>query len=363
MNNLIDRKSSIPLYLQLSDILLQEIERGTWAADQQIPTEPALSRRFDVARGTLRQALAKLETDGYLRRERGRGTFVNELAGRQGTAADRQLAFVVPYVRDSFATTILSGVERYATQHGWSVIFRHVENDPLYQRRLLQELMSGPLSGVILYPVESHSSEPLRRASQSGFPLVMIDRYVLGVHADYVVADNFGGALRAVQHLIALNHERIGFVSWRDDASSIAQRQTGYRQAMAEAGLVVDDATMTCEVPSYPDIAPDALYPFLTRSPRPTAVFAANDQIAVAVYRVARELGLRIPQDLALVGFGNLEFTSQLDVPLTTVSMPALDMGYMAARTLIQRAGNAALPIQRLILPTELVIRQSCGGA
>jgi LacI family transcriptional regulator len=132
---------------------------------------------------------------------------------------------------------------------------------------------------------------------------------------------------------------------------------------MAEAGLVVDDSAMTCEVPSYPDIAPDALYPFLTRTPRLTAVFAANDQIAVAVYRVARELGLRIPQDLALVGFGNLDFTSQLDVPLTTVSMPALDMGYMAARTLIQRAGNAALPIQRMIMPTELVIRQSCGGA
>lgn len=364
MNTEINRNSNIPLYLQLSEILLGEIKLGKWAVDSQIPTEPELSERFDVARGTVRQALAKLESDGYLRRERGRGTFVNEVMLRRvlTPTAERQLVFVVPYVRDSFVTTILSGVERFATQQGWSVIFRHVENDPLYQKNMLQELIASAPAGIILYPVDSTSTEAVRRVVQSGFPIVLVDRYVYGLTTDYVVADNFGGALSAMQHLIHLKHTRIGFVTWRDEATSLAHRQTGYRQAMSEAGLTVDDATMICEVPSYPDIATEPLYDFLTRTPRLSAVFAANDQIGMAVYRVAREIGLRIPQDLAIVGFGDLDFTTQLDVPMTTIQLSAFDMGYNAARLLIDRATNPNRPLQRVILPTSLVVRQSCGA-
>ena len=117
-----------------------------------------------------------------------------------------------------------------------------------------------------------------------------------------------------------------------------------------------------CEVEGYPSVAVEPLREFLAQSPRVRAVFAVNDQLALAVYKSARELGLRIPDDLAVVGFDNLDFTMHLDVPLTTVEQPAQEMGYQAVEALVRRMNGAATTYQQIILPTRLIIRHSCGA-
>ncbi len=363
MNTPLQRDSGVPLYAQVSEILVQRILNGEWQPGISLPAEPELCEEFGVARGTLRQALSKLENMGYLRRERGRGTFVadrNKRSRSQGLSG-KQIAFIVPYVRDSFIPEILLGVERAAGEQDLSVTFKHVENDYHQQAEVLETLAGQGLAGVVLYPVDSIHAEPMKHLSYAGFPIVLVDRYLSGVATDYVMSDHFGGAVHAMQHLIELGHKCIGFAYWRDPAISMEHRKAGYIQALAEA-QIAHDASLVCEVEGYPTVDLDSLRAFLTDHRDLTAVFAANDQIALAVYQAARELDIRIPHNLALVGFDNLDFTMHLDVPLTTVKQSAYDIGRRAVETLLARIKHPSSPRRQVIIPTELIIRQSCGS-
>jgi DNA-binding LacI/PurR family transcriptional regulator len=363
MNDLLQRGSGIPIYLQLSDILLQRILSGEWQPGSSLPAEPELCEEFGVARGTIRQALSRLENEGVIQRERGRGTFViwNNGHPRSPGLSGSQIAFVVPYVRDSFVPTILLGVEQAAAEQGLSVTFKHVGNDPSRQMEVLDILASQRLAGVVLFPVDSTPDDVLVRFIHSGYPVVFADRYLRGVACDYVMSDHFGGALRAAQHLIQLGHRRIGFVSWSDPAISLEHRAAGYQRALAEAGLPYDPA-LSRLVESFPVVALDPICGFLTQYPDVTAIVAANDQIALGVYRAARQVGRNIPYDLALVGFDDLDFTAHLDVPLTTVAQQTQEIGRTAVHMLVKRIRQPVGDWQQVVLPTRLVIRQSCGA-
>ncbi len=364
VNTPLQRESGIPLYAQVSEILTQRILDGEWPPGASLPAEPELCAEFGVARGTLRQALSKLESLGYLRRERGRGTFVADRDERalSQCLSGNQIGFVVPYVRDSFVPGILLGVERAAAEHDLSVTFKHVENDYRRQAEVLENLAEQGLAGVVLYPVDSVHIEPMKHLAAAGYPIVLVDRYLRGVAIDYVMSNHFGGTMQVMQHLIALGHERIGFVSWRDPAISMEHRKAGYVQALAEA-QIAHDPDRVCEVEGYPTVDSESLQRFLADHSDLTAVFAANDQIALALYQVARKAGVRIPHDLALVGFDNLDFTMHLDVPLTTVEQPAFDIGWQAVETLLARIKDPSRPRQQVIVPTRLVVRCSCGAS
>ena len=360
---MLQRDGGVPLYLQISEILKRRILSGEFPPGSSLPAEPDLRKEFGVARGTIRQALSKLETEGFVRREQGRGTFViwgDKRPQAQGLSGN-QIGFVVPYVRDSFVSTILLGVESAASEQNLSVTFKHVQNSPKRQSEVLQELVDQRLAGILLYPVNSERDETILRLLKSKYPLVMVDRYLRGVMTDWVMSDHFGGALRATQHLIELGHKRIGLVSWRDPSVSLDHRAAGYRLALIEMGLAFDP-DLTCVVESYPSIVIEPLCAFLSAESGVTAIFAVNDQIALAVYQAARRLNLRIPDDLALVGFDNLDFTQHLDVPLTTVEQPAFDIGRHAVEALVGRIDHPAMAPQQIIVPTRLIIRESCGA-
>jgi DNA-binding LacI/PurR family transcriptional regulator len=136
-------------------------------------------------------------------------------------------------------------------------------------------------------------------------------------------------------------------------------RRAGYRQALLEAGLMTDP-DLEWEVEGYPEIDLQALTRRLSSTNRPDAIFTGNDQLALAIQRVARSLGLSIPRDLALVGFDNLEISAQLEIPLTTIAQPAFEMGKTAGKLVICKISNKDACIKQHILPTELIVRQSC---
>jgi DNA-binding LacI/PurR family transcriptional regulator len=255
----------------------------------------------------------------------------------------------------------LAGVEAAASDQGYSVTFKRADNDPERQLEVLEALFRLNLAGIVIYPVDSNHVEPVLKLMEANYPVVLVDRYLRGVPTDYVISDHFGGALRATQHLIRLGHRRIGFISWSDPSISIEHRAMGYRSALAEAGIRFDP-NFTIEVEGYPNVNVDQLCEFLSGPDRPTAIFVANDQIALATYDAARRVGVKIPDDLALVGFDNLDLSSHLDVPLTTVMQPAYDMGHVAVETLLKRINGEAEGWQQIILPTSLIVRQSCGA-
>jgi len=353
---------SPPLHIQIATIFRNRILGGEWPAGANIPPEKDLCAEFNVARGTIRQALHSLEEAGYLRREQGRGTFV-EMDWQRSIAPNAKigtghLAFVVPYVRDSSVSTILVGFQQVAQSLDFSVIFHHVNNDFEEQSKVIRRLVRDGIDGVALYPVDSDHALPLDALAERHIPLVLIDRYLKGRATDYVMTDHFGGAVRGTDYLISRGHTRVGFVTWASPAVSMEHRFIGYRRAMEERGLLItpDDV---CIVNGYPAFDLRPLIEFLSRPDRPTAIFAANDQIASAVYRAASIVGISIPTQLSVVGFDNLDLSPHLDPPLTTVAQPFIKIGSTAAEILHSRLRGERAGLQQITLSASLVERES----
>jgi LacI family transcriptional regulator len=214
---------------------------------------------------------------------------------------------------------------------------------------------------VLLFPVDATYRDPvLLQNLADGFPVVLVDHYVQGIEVDYVVSDGYGGMVRAVQHLLGLGHTNIGFVTWDVNRAGETGRYLGYQQALREWG-VEPSRHLVCLVEDYPSEDLSPLIDFLSGPHCPTAVVTLNDYLAIQVTKVCRKLGLLVPQQLAVVGFDDIDIAAQMEVPLTTVSQPIHEIGAQAVRLLYAKFQDPTQECKRIILPTHLVIRESCG--
>jgi DNA-binding LacI/PurR family transcriptional regulator len=217
------------------------------------------------------------------------------------------------------------------------------------------------IKGLIVFPVgEDAEREGIARVVKSGeIPIVLVDRYFPDLDTDYVVADNYTGGYRATEHLLILGHRRIGFVYTHASTlniTSLNQRYSGYRNAIESYGLDYDDSLVVQRTAhgGYED--------FLSRQARPDAVFAASDLEALLILRAAHKHHIRVPDDLALVGFDDLTFAHLSNPPLTTVAQPRTDIGLRASNLLIDRLEHLRATTKQIVLPTNLIVRESCGA-
>lgn len=365
--SLLSPGSPRPLYLQLADHLRRQIETGAWPPEYQLPPEIELAAQFEVGRGTVRQAMALLVNQGLLQRTAGKGTFV---AIPETRPRSQLIGMVVPYLRDSLTTDMLHGAEGILRRSGFGLVFSHSEGNLDTEKTQIETLIRQGVSGLILFPV-GVEDEPvtLSRVLPSGLPLVIVDRRLPGLTADTVVADNVGGAYRAVEHLLAVGHTRIACVTVPDRPSSVADRIRGYEQAMRDAGLLplvavplaLRDGQVRGAVPTY---TPEELAPvdqLLGVPDPPTALFCINDFVALGVMRHVIEQGKRVPADVAIVGFDDIAIAPYMPVPLTTVAQPRYEIGVQAAQLLLDQIAGAATAGREIILPTSLVVRDSSG--
>jgi LacI family transcriptional regulator len=190
-----------------------------------------------------------------------------------------------------------------------------------------------------------------------GFHVVAVDPHAGPTGMPTVDSDNFAGAVLATQHLLSLGHRRIGFLGGRPDLESARLREAGFRHAMSEAGVKVDERFV--RVGGYrPETAEGAARELLARTRRPTAIFAANDLSAIATMEVAFELGLTVPDDLSIIGFDNVPESALATVPLTTITQPLQRMGFEALRLLIDLIEGVERDTH-VRLPTQLIRRAS----
>ena len=193
-------------------------------------------------------------------------------------------------------------------------------------------------------------------------PVVAVDPHTGPAAFPTVDADNVAGAMAATQHLLDLGHRRIALLGGREDLESARLREKGFRDATAVAGIRVDPDLV--RVGGYrPESAGAPARELLSRPDRPTAVFAANDISAIRTVEVARELGLRVPEDVSVVGFDNVPESALSTPSLTTIAQPLHDIGVTALRMLVELlAGREPTP-GHVCLPTHLVVRDSTGPA
>ena len=192
-----------------------------------------------------------------------------------------------------------------------------------------------------------------------GAPVVAVDHNVGSSTLPTVDSDNLNGAVMATEHLLDLGHRRIGFLAGRPDLESARLRKRGYRPALETAGIEVDPSLI--RVGEFQvETAEEAARQLLANGGNPTAIFAANDVSAIATMSVASSIGLRVPDDLSVIGFDNVPESALSEPPLTTIEQPIQQMGFDATRLLIGLIEGEPVASTHTRLPTRLVVRGSC---
>jgi len=192
-------------------------------------------------------------------------------------------------------------------------------------------------------------------------PFVVLNRKFDEPDVSFVAADHQGAIKAAIQHLVELGHKRIGYVGQSDLEKYHSDRVAGFRQALREAGLVIGDECVR-SASREPGAGYEQMRQLLDLPSPPTAVMAIHDPLAIECLRAVTETGLRVPEDVALIGSDNLREAQATQPPLTTIHPPLAEMGQRAMEGLLLQLSDEHAPPTRLILPTKLVIRQSTAG-
>ncbi len=271
------------------------------------------------------------------------------------------LAVVVPQIANNFFAQAINGIEALAYDRGYHVsIF---QTNELYEREVahVRQAVARRVDGLLL-SLSSETSDVahLRELHAQGLPLVLFDRVAAELDVPQVVADNFGGAYAATAHLLHTGCRRIAHLTIPPHLSITRERLAGYRAALAEHGVPYDENLVRYGTFGL-DETDRLVAQLLAQEPRPDAFFTASDRLALGCLAALRRRGLRIPEDVALIGFTNLPAAELLNPALSTVTQPAQEIGRLAAERLINliERKHRAPPPGTLKLPTTLVVRAS----
>ena len=306
-----------------------------------------INDRYGVAESTFARVRGVIDELGYHA----------SLAGQ--SLRSRRTNVIGVLVRDiePFSAELLKGVGEGIHGTGYELVVFSGCGQPHdqagWERRYLARISGTLADGVILVTPGSVDAA-------AGSPVVAVDHNVRSSALPTVDSENFLGAASAVEHLLALGHRRIGFVGGRPDLESARLREAAYRHALEQAGIPVDPELVR-EGGYQPEGAREATDALLALEPRPTAIFAANDVMALAAMSTVRARGLAIPDDVSIVGFDSVPESALATPPLTTVEQPIRQMGVEAVRILTELFADPAREPERVVLPTRLVVRRSSG--
>jgi DNA-binding LacI/PurR family transcriptional regulator len=298
-------------------------------------------------KGRGRVSAATQEKVRRVARELGYRPNVAAQALRLGSS--RAVALLVPDVTNPFFARVLRGAQRAAHEAGYTVALVDTGNDRRWEEQSFEALRAGPVDGYLLFevmPPEGLSADEQVVLIESRAPRRSSVRF-----------DSEGGAAAAFEHLLELGHRRIGHLAADFDAPTFHLREDARRRVLSGAGLD-PDALPRAVTQITIDDARDAAGPLLDE--QPTAVFCDDDIVAAGLYLAARERGLRIPRDLSVIGFDDMDFARVLDPALTTVALDAELLGATAFGLLEERMGGGR-PRRPIVLPAQLVVRGSTG--
>ena len=287
--------------------------------------------------------------------------FVRNGSARQLRAGHSQhIGLVMLDVANPFFTEVARGVEDAANKAGYVVILCNSDDSVEKESHYLQVLEEQRTRGVLITPVQSDASY-LQRFRKRGIAVVLLDRPSRIKDLCSVAVDDVKGGELATAHLLEQGHERIGFVHGPLSIRQCADRQRGVLRAMRSAGKdpdqVIIDITTTAQNTREGE---ESVVKLLQTKIKPTAVFCANDLLALGLMRGLIKSGLSIPRDMALVGYDDVEFASVLSTPLTSIRQPKYELGRAAAELLIDEAHNpASHQHKHVVYQPELIVRES----
>lgn len=329
-----------------------------------------VAKRAGVSVGTVSNVITGNVSVGKRRKERvlkairELGYQPNHVARSLKLKRTKMLGMVISDITNPFFSQMVRGAEDAALKRNYLLLTFNTDDRVERERQVLSVLRSRRVDGILLVVAPgqgkpSHITETLK----AGTPVVCLDRLPPGIDVDSVTVDNIAAARECVRHLVSQGHRRIGIITGSMVLQTAQQRLKGYQDAMAEAGIGVDQGWIL-----HGDFHSESGYrlgrEILREKDRPTALFISNNLMAIGVLRALHELGMQCPGDVAIATFDDLPLTEVFRPHLTAVAQPAYSFGYAGAELLIQRieskkAGESPIAIR---LPTELRIRESSAG-
>lgn len=367
-----DRDKPIVKHRSIFEALRKQIAAGKFANGKRLPSEAELSKRFGVSRPTAARALRDLQNLGIIRRRVGSGSFLNPVSAGEGLLTEHTFGLLVPGLGNTeILDPICNEITRSAQSLGaavlWGDAIAHVTTaeDTL---ALCHQYIDRKVEGVFFAPIESLPNREVinkqiaQLLCEAGIAVVLLDRDVLEFPArskfDLVGIDNFGGGFVLAQHLIALGNRDFRFLARPNYPSTTDLRLAGCREALARAELAQNRPLAWFGEPNDLKFIQEMLSPFL-----PDAILCSNDQTAAKLIQTLSNMGVRLPQDVRVVGFDDVRYAMLLSVPLTTIHQPCRAIGHAAVRAMQERIQHSDRAPQQILLSSVLIVRDSCGAA
>jgi len=341
---------------RITEILKQEIQSGHFADGSYLPTEKQLQDRFAVSRSSIRRALDELVAVGWAIKDPNRG-----VKACQGPPGPRLSIIAFIDHADCVHKSLFFFLSQYLNEQGLHLV--HLDSTSCGTMAALEKAADSGFAAAVFWNKDVFLDATRIKVVQSKMPVVAVDHCPNGVKVDVVRGDHFGGAQQAVSHLIALGRKQVALTGFLTLLEDFELRLLGYSTAhlTAELPLMAHNILFSSTVNEAFD-EPRLLIQRLRELDRPDAIFVLHDLSVPAIATAVFDLGLRIPEDVAVVGFGNdLPFTLG-NVGLTTVAMDWKGIAHALMMRLCYRLDHPKTSVEEIVLPSHLVIRGSCGA-
>lgn len=284
----------------------------------------------------------------------------NRTAQRLRAKQSKVIGLIISDIQNPFFTAAVRGIEDVAYHNGYSVVLCNSDEDPEKEKLYVDVMRAEAVAGVII--TSASEAEPqVGDLLDARIPVVALDRRIKDRRVDSVLTTNVQGAYAAVTHLIGLGHRCIGFIGLPLTRTTGRERFEGYQRALRENGLPVSRARVRISDAKQQG-GHDAALDLLASQPRLTALFAANNLTTLGALAAIRERGLKIPDDISIIGFDDMPWATLLQPPLTAIAQPTYELGQQAAELLLARLKDPGKPVSHVQLNTTLIVRGSTGA-
>ncbi len=329
------------------------------------PTIHDIARELKISASTVSRALQNNPRISQKTRDKIRelaetmGYRPNTLASNLRNKKSNTIGIVVPLINRHFFSSVISGVEEVAFKAGYTVVISQSNDLANKEIAIVQSMFANRVDGLIVsIAMQSTTFEHLKIFKKRNIPLVFFDRVVPEIETDKIVVDDYMGGFRVTQHLIDQGYQRIGHMAGPQNLMTYADRKNGYADALKKNGIPYDESlVISSTLISESGVA--AVQQMMELPNPPDAIFCGNDTTALSAMIYLRNKGIRIPEDMGIVGFSNEPFSKVVSPSISTIAQPAFLMGQKAAELILHQIAHKGKSCQTVVLPTELIIRES----
>ena len=359
-----------PLYHQVAEAIREQIISGKLKFGEQLPSQKKLAEQYRVSLITIKRAILELVKDGLLHGQPGKGVFVgkishNILASQQ--IKGESIGAIVTDLTSPFYSSVLTAVELEAARNNYFVIFSNTDRMVPNESQQIERLKGIGVRGFVVASRQHNEGilPHIQHLIGEGVPVVFVS-FVPDKEVNYIGTDHRMGGYLAAEHLIRLGYKRLAYVTPEVNNPLSKLRYKGFEEALSDNGMPAGEDLIVYLKGVEPGNRFEIGYrlgrQLLAEKDLPEALFAYSDLLALGMKKAFLEAGMRIPHDIALVGFDDIPMAEQSVIPLTTIHQPVEQIGRLAFNTLLQKI-DGDTSVTRISLMPQLIVRESCGAA